>query len=124
MAMDYSVKTAHPRNFNQISQGLDLISLVGEWVTAATNTNMFTYEVAPVYNLIEKVLLEKMSKFCGWTEPCDGIFNPGGSISNLYAVQAALHFYFPQAKTQGLFNLPKLIIFSSAHVILKKSMKI
>lgn len=115
MAMDYSIKTAHPRNFNQISQGVDLISLAGEWVTATTNTNMFTYEVAPFYNMIEKVLLNKMSKLCGWTEPCDGIFNPGGSISNLYAVQAALHYFFPNAKKEGLFKLPKLIIFTSAH---------
>ena len=77
MAMDYSIRTAHPRNFNQISQGLDLISLAGEWITAATNTNMFTYEVAPVYNLIEKIVLEKMAKCCGWTEQCDGVFSPG-----------------------------------------------
>merc|ERR1712127_32835 len=100
--MDYSIKTAHPRNFNQISQGVDLVSLVGEWITATTNTNMFTYEVAPMYNLIEKVLLEKMSKFLCWIEPCDGIFNPGGSISNLYAVQSALHYFFPQIKKHGL----------------------
>jgi len=38
---------------------------------------MFTYEVAPVYNLIEKLLIEKMSRLCGWITPSDGIFNPG-----------------------------------------------
>ena len=41
---------------------------------------MFTYEVAPVYNLIEEVVLEKMRSIIGWTEPGDGLFNPGGSI--------------------------------------------
>ena len=106
----------HPRFFNQISQGLDMVSLAGEWVTAATNTNMFTYEVAPVYNLIEEVTLAKMRKIIGWTEPGDGLFNPGGSISNLYAVQIAKHFYFPQTKTDGLFNMPKIVLFTSEHV--------
>lgn len=38
---------------------------------------MFTYEVAPVYNLIEMVTLDKMRKIIGWEEPCDGLFNPG-----------------------------------------------
>ena len=52
MVITYSVKTAHPRNFNQISQGLDMISLAGELVTGTCNTNMFTYEVAPIFNLI------------------------------------------------------------------------
>ena len=51
--------------------------MAGEWVTASTNTNMFTYEVAPVYNLIEEAVLAKMSKIIGWNEPGDGIFNPG-----------------------------------------------
>ena len=31
---------AHPLYFNQISQGLDVISVAGEWLTAVTNTNM------------------------------------------------------------------------------------
>lgn len=113
--MDFSIKTAHPRNFNQISQGVDIVSLAGEWVTAATNTNMFTYEVAPFYNLVEKSVLDKMAKLLGWTEPADGLFNPGGSISNLYAVQTALHFFFPQHKQHGLFVLPKLVMFTSEH---------
>jgi hypothetical protein len=43
--------------------------LAGEWLTAATNTNMFTYEIAPVYVLMEEVTLEKMREFIGWNEP-------------------------------------------------------
>ena len=58
--------------------------------------------------------------FSSWTftgsEPGDGLFNPGGSISNLYAVQVAKHFYFPQTKTEGLFNMPKIVLFASEHV--------
>ncbi len=113
-----NINLGHPRFFNQLSQGLDLVSLAGEWVTATTNTNMFTYEIAPVYNLIEEVVLKKMMSIIGWEEAGDGLFNPGGSISNLYAVQVARHFYFPATKSEGLFNMPKLVIFTSEHVIL------
>jgi glutamate decarboxylase len=108
----------HPRFFNQLSQGLDIVSLAGEWVTAVTNTNMFTYEIAPFYTLCEEVVLNKMREIIGWTEQGDGLLNPGGSISNMYAVQAAKHFYFPQTKYMGLYNMPKLVIFTSEHVYL------
>ena len=109
----------HPRFFNQLFQGLDPVSLAGEWITATTNTSMYTYEVAPVYNLIEEVTLTKMRQILGWTEPGDGIFSPGASISNLYAVQIAKHHFFPQTKTEGLFNMPKLVVFTSSHVRIK-----
>jgi len=36
----WCLSVAHPRFFNQISQGLDVISVAGEWLTAVTNTNM------------------------------------------------------------------------------------
>ena len=44
---------AHPYYFNQLSQGLDVISMAGEWLAATANTNMFTYEIAPVFSLME-----------------------------------------------------------------------
>lgn len=115
MVLKYAVKTAHPRFFNQLSQGLDLVSLAGEWITAVTNTNMFTYEITPVYNLIEEELLRKMRNIIGWRNHGDGIFNPGGSISNLYALQSARHFFYPELKEKGLFGMPKMVIFCSMH---------
>ena len=100
---------------NQLSQGLDVISLAGEMVINAINSNMFTYEVSPFFNLVEEVVLKKMCQKFGWNK-CDGIFSPGGSISNLYAVLVARHHLFPQAKSKGLHELPKLIVFTSEHV--------
>lgn len=32
--------SGHPRFFNQLSTGLDIIGLAGEWLTSAANTNM------------------------------------------------------------------------------------
>lgn len=34
------VFTGHPRFFNQLSSGLDLIGLAGEWLTSTANSNM------------------------------------------------------------------------------------
>lgn len=38
----------------------------------------FTYEVSPVFVLMEEVLLKKMQNIVGWSEDeGDGIFSPG-----------------------------------------------
>jgi hypothetical protein len=78
----------HPRFFNQLSCGLDLISMAGEWLTATANTNMFTYEIAPVFILMENVVMTHMREIIGgsnWVNG-DSILAPGeSSLSNDFA---------------------------------------
>lgn len=38
--LKWQVKTGHPHFFNQLSSGLDIVSLAGEWLTSVANTNM------------------------------------------------------------------------------------
>ncbi|XP_004674921.1 PREDICTED: glutamate decarboxylase 1 [Condylura cristata] len=38
--LKYGVRTGHPRFFNQLSTGLDIIGLAGEWLTSTANTNI------------------------------------------------------------------------------------
>uniref|UniRef100_A0A3Q0QY63 Glutamate decarboxylase 2 n=1 Tax=Amphilophus citrinellus TaxID=61819 RepID=A0A3Q0QY63_AMPCI len=81
--LKYAIKTAHPRYFNQLSTGLDMVGLAADWLTSTANTNMFTYEVAPVFVLLEYVTLKKMREIIGWPDGRgDGIFSPGIRISN------------------------------------------
>jgi glutamate decarboxylase len=113
--LKYCVKTGHPRFFNQLSTGLDIIALAGEWLTATANTNMFTYEIAPVFTLMEDIVLTKMRELIGWSDG-DGIFAPGGAISNLYAVAVARHKYMPDIKTKGMTAAnQKMVLFTSEH---------
>ncbi|CAD5214898.1 unnamed protein product [Bursaphelenchus okinawaensis] len=108
------VKTGHPRFFNQISCGLDLVSMAGEWLTATANTNMFTYEISPVYILMEKEVMRKMMDLIGWpADVGDCIFTPGGAIANTYAMNAARHFFWPRAKPLGMTSVPTLCCFTS-----------
>ena len=103
----------HPHFFNQLSNGLDVVSMAGEWLTATANTNMFTYEIAPVFILMETVVLAKMRRIIGY-EGGDSILAPGGSISNLYAFLAARHKMFPGYKEHGPRGLPgDLCMFTS-----------
>uniref|UniRef100_A0A4W2GIR1 Glutamate decarboxylase 1-like n=1 Tax=Bos indicus x Bos taurus TaxID=30522 RepID=A0A4W2GIR1_BOBOX len=112
--LKYGVKTGHPRYFNQLSSGLDVIGLAGEWLTATANTNMFTYEIAPVFTVMETVLLKKMCGIIGWRETeADGIFSPGGSISNLYGILVARYKQYPEIKARGMAVLPCIVLFVS-----------
>jgi glutamate decarboxylase len=86
-----------------------MISFAAEMITSSINANMFTYEVAPVLNLMEESVLAHMRQYCGWSnnetigsKNGDGVLAPGGAISNLYAVLAARHYAFPEIKKYGI----------------------
>ncbi|XP_043922600.1 acidic amino acid decarboxylase GADL1 isoform X2 [Protopterus annectens] len=111
-AIRYSVKTGHPRFFNQLYAGMDHYSLVARFITETLNPSVYTYEVSPVFILIEETVLKKMVEIIGWKEG-DGIFCPGGSVSNMYAVNLARYKYYPEIKENGLSAAPRLVMFTS-----------
>ncbi|KAK7153683.1 hypothetical protein R3I94_007158 [Phoxinus phoxinus] len=114
--LKYGVRTGHPRFFNQLSSGLDIIGLAGEWLTSTANTNMFTYEIAPVFVLMEQLTLKKMREIIGWPNgEGDGIFSPGGAISNMYSVMVARYKHYPEVKIKGMAAVPRLVLFTSEH---------
>lgn len=108
----YSVKTCHPRFFNQLFSGLDHHALAGRLLTETLNTSQYTYEIAPVFVLMEEVVLAKLRELVGWNSG-DGIFCPGGSISNMYAMNVARFQRFPESRQQGSRALPRLVLFAS-----------
>ncbi|KAL2104245.1 hypothetical protein ACEWY4_001113 [Coilia grayii] len=108
----YSVKTNHPRFFNQLYSGVDYHALVGRLLTETLNTSQYTYEVAPVFVLMERVVLTKLRSMVGWSSG-DGVFCPGGSMSNMFAMNLSRYHTFPQVKQQGLWSLPRLAVFTS-----------
>ncbi|KAM9319889.1 cysteine sulfinic acid decarboxylase [Gastrophryne carolinensis] len=116
-----SVKTGHPHFFNQLFSGLDRYALTGRIMTETLNTSQYTYEVAPVFVLMEDEVLRTMRSFIGWNTG-DGIFCPGGSISNMYAMNVARFHHFPHCKEKGLHSLPRLTVFTSqeSHYSIKK----
>ena len=89
MNNDQILISGHPRFWNQLSTGLDIVSLAGEWLTATANTNMFTYEIAPVFILMEHACLAKMREIIGFTEG-DSILAPGQQI-----IKTSITYYTP-----------------------------
>ncbi|NXN01916.1 CSAD decarboxylase, partial [Sylvia borin] len=72
----------------------------------------YTYEVAPVLVLMEEQVLAKLRELVGWSSG-DGIFAPGGSMSNMLAMNVARFRRFPESRSRGNWDLPRLGLFAS-----------
>ena len=78
---------------------LDPYGLVAQWVTDSLNPSVYTYEVAPVFTLLEHQVLREMRRWVGFPSGNgDGVFCPGGSMANIYGIQCARHRAMPSLK--------------------------
>ena len=120
-----SVHTASPRFFNQNFAGPDVAGLAGDWLATALNTTGATFEMAPVFTLMELHLLARMAALAGLPPaPPEasgdapgrmGMLLAGGSLSNLHALQLARHRIAPEVRELGAAAGPRLCVFTSTH---------
>jgi glutamate/tyrosine decarboxylase-like PLP-dependent enzyme len=128
LLLQYSVRTGHPLFFNQLYARADPVAIAADWVSAATNTNCHTYEVAPVYTVMEREVLAKIASVIGgeFAVAFDGLFVPGGSLSNLYGMVLARNIHDPDFGTRGAVGGPHMVAFTSdqSHYSYLKSSKL
>jgi glutamate decarboxylase len=122
-----SVHTASPRFFNQNFAGPDPAALAGDWIATALNTTGATFEMAPVFTLMELHLLDRLAALAGLRSPEPGVATSagipsraglllaGGSLANLHALQLARHRIAPQVRELGAAAGPRLCVFTSTH---------
>ncbi|XP_075984578.1 cysteine sulfinic acid decarboxylase isoform X2 [Anticarsia gemmatalis] len=110
--LHYSVKTHKATFRNQLFSATDPYGLAGAWITEAFNSSQYTFEVGPVFTLIELKLFEHILKLFGIPDG-DGIFAPGGSMAIMYGIVAARYKAFPDIKAKGMKNLPEMVLFTS-----------
>ena len=78
---------------------LDPYGLAAQWITDALNPSVYTYEVAPVFTVLEDQVLREMRRYVGYPNgDGDGLFVPGGSMANTYAMHCARHRALPNFK--------------------------
>ena len=118
--LERAVRTQHPRFFNQNFAGADPIAVLGDWLIATLNTSAATYEMAPVFTLMERAALSRMAELVGFTEH-DGVFGPGGSLNNLFAMQLARHRAAPDALARGDRTAWAVFVSEQAHYSFRKA---
>ena len=103
--------TASGGFFNQLFGGRDPAALLGETVAAALNNSMYTYKVGGAQVLVELELIHQMGLRVGF-ENADGVFTPGGSLSNLTGMLLARDRLRPRMRAEG-FSGPRLRVYTS-----------
>lgn len=75
----------------------------------------YTYEVAPVFTLMERELIERSLALVGYPPipHADGIMCPGGSISNIFAMMMARFYRIRTVKSTGVSDISPLACFTS-----------
>jgi glutamate/tyrosine decarboxylase-like PLP-dependent enzyme len=129
--MQLSVNTSHTWFFNQLFSKTDPVSIAADWMISALNTSMYTYEVAPVFTLIEQEVCTKLVSLITGSNPTaikewsnfDSIFAPGGTISNIYSMHCARYYQDNTVRDRGNYDAPQLVAFTSAqsHYSIKKA---
>ena len=109
----YSLNTNHPYFMNQMFGKVQPVAHLADLLISVFNTSMYTYEVAPVFTLMEKEVIDQLSSKI-WGEGIgDGVFTGGGSLSNMNALLLARQQYKNQLKHQGLYTEKPFAIFVS-----------
>lgn len=121
----YSVKSNHPSFVNRMWTGANLPSIVGEIVTAVSNTSACTFESAPVSTLMEKYMIEQMLELVGF-ERGEGQMTTGSSNANMIAMMAARNSLCDGAKQAGLFGQKPLfaLVGADSHYSMDKAANI
>ncbi len=121
--LDHSVATMHPRYFNQLYAGANIYSILAEWIVAVLNTSMATYEISPLFTLMEEYIFERMAWLVERKWNFDGLMLPWWSSSNMYAMQMARYALDPEINEIWLYNSKKLYILTSeeSHYSITKS---
>lgn len=98
--MDRTPATASRAFFNQLFGGRDGAAVAGDILAVVLNNSMYTYKVAGVQVLVELELVRRMGALLGWGDP-EGVFTPGGSLSNLCGMLMARNEAVPDLKEAG-----------------------
>ena len=111
MVLRNSVHTTAPGFMNPLWGGLSVASIAGELVTAATNTAMYTYEIAPIATLIETTILKRMAELADFGTS-QGTLTTGGSNGNLLGMLCARQSKLSLSSRSG-FDGQKMVAFVS-----------
>jgi len=114
-----SIKTWHPMFFNQMSAGASVSAVLGGTLAAMTNGTLSTYEASPAATVIERNVSQWMAAMLGMKPGSSGIFLPGGSMGNLFALIIArntrLNKNLRQKGLQGIEEQGAIICSQASH---------
>lgn len=85
---------------------------MGDWLVSLLNTNIHAYEASPVLTLAEIEVIQALTKTIGYNTGSGGVFCPGGSYSNMYAMYLAKKNLTDRNNEIGIHDL---VVLTSEH---------
>ena len=111
--IEYTPNSWSPYHLNYLYSSPDPVGLIADWLVSLVNSNVHAYEASPVFALAEIEVIRTLAEIVGYGADSDGIFCPGGSSSNMFAMYLALKHFYPEAINDGLWRKDRLVIFTS-----------
>ena len=105
----------HPGFFGYFSITGSGPGILGEMIAAALNVNAMVWRSSPAATELEEVVADWLRQWMGLPEDFDGVINDTASSSTLHALAAAREVAYPEARSQGMFDLPRGRIYASEH---------
>ncbi len=99
--LDATPRIASSRFVNLLFGGRDEAATTAEILTAVANTPMHTFKAAGAQILVEREVLRHMTTKIGFAGG-EGMFTPGGTMSNLAALVVARNEAFPDLRDEGM----------------------
>ncbi len=97
-------RSTSTRFCNQLFSGSDPIATAADMLVPVINTSLYTFKAAGPMTMIEQIVIARMANRLGFGSTQDkpeGIFTPGGSISNLVAMLIARNQACPTLRNEG-----------------------
>lgn len=119
--LDMNPDVSH-KDFNKLLySGINPTAVLADWVTALSNANMHTFQMAPVASLMEIEVINAFCNLIGYRHS-DGIMVSGGSQANMTGVMLARQKYHPDVREKGMTG-KELVVFCSdqSHYSLQKA---
>lgn len=116
-------RSTSKRFYNQLFGGRDPVATAADMLVPVINTSLYTFKAAGPMAIVEEIVLERMAHKLGFKTPgAQGVFTPGGSISNLLAMLLARNQACPELRNQG-FSTQRITCYVSqdAHYSIVKN---
>jgi len=98
-------RSTSKRFYNQLFGGRDPVATAADMLVPVINTSLYTFKAAGPMAIVEEIVMEHMAQKLGFQTPGpQGVFTPGGSISNLLAMLIARNQACPEFRNEGAGN--------------------
>ena len=112
--VDSATMNIGPRYFGYITGGGNQVAILGDLISSALNQNNLKWHSSPISTEMEKLVIQWVSQFIGYSDGAAGAILDGGSTANFNCMAVARKNMAPgQLSIDGMYGLKPMTIYVS-----------